>query len=135
MRRRSLRQQDGFIRGVLWFALILAVAAIVVLDGMALFRANQAVRNDAAEAANEARNVYAQVVDLGAAELAAKEYLERSGDTMISFATRTNLEGQLVFVVGATTYAETRAFKYLRNLGLKSWVDQVTNPVVTRVSE
>lgn len=135
MRRRSLRQENGFIREILWVALVVAVLAVVVLDGMSIFRANQAAGNDAARAANEARNVYTQTVDLGAAELAAKTYLEKSGCTMTSFNTRKSLEGQLVFIVGAQIHADTRAFKYLGSLGLKTWVDRVTNPSAVEESE
>ncbi len=128
MRRRRLREEDGFIREILWVALGVAILAIVVLDGMAIFRANEAASNDAARAANEARIVYSETTDLGAARQAAEGYLERSGHTMSSFDTRRNLEGQLVFVVGAQTHAETRVFKYLGNLGLRKWVDRLTNP-------
>ena len=36
-RSSRLRRQDGFIREILWVALIIAIIAVVILDGMAIF--------------------------------------------------------------------------------------------------
>ena len=57
-------------RDVIWIAVILLVIAVVILDGMAIFRAYQSA-DDAASAAEEALTEYAQTTDVTAAKLAA----------------------------------------------------------------
>ena len=132
-----LRRQDGFIREILWLALILAILAVVVLDGLALFTAHQSVKDDADTAAEEARTEYAQSQDLGAAKLAAEQYLIKANKKFIAFSAATGVDGGLVITVKARAHADTYAFKYLRYVGLKKWVDQMTNPTATarRTSE
>ncbi len=60
MSSARLRRQDGFIREILWLVVILAVLAVVVLDGLSLFSVNQSVKGDAERAAEEAHTEYAQ---------------------------------------------------------------------------
>ena len=44
-------------------------------------------------------------------------------------------DGSAVFTVTAKGHADTRAFKFLRYVGLKKWVDRVINPTATRTSQ
>lgn len=131
---RSLRRQDGFIRQVFWLGLIVAAAAIVFLDGMALLNARQSVHHSAALAAIEARNTYDVTQDVASAELAAQAYLAKNNKELTGFRTSHSLDGTLVFNVSAKGHAETYAFKYLRNLGLKDWVNRMMNPTTTQAS-
>ena len=82
--RSRLRNQDGFIREVIWIAVILGVIAVVILDGMAIFGAYQSA-DDATSAAAEARTEYAQTLSVPAAKLAAEQYLDKSGIEMVGF--------------------------------------------------
>ena len=135
MHGARLRRQDGFIREVLWLFLGIAVLAVVLLDGMALFGAHQAVADDAQTAATAATNEYAQTVSVPMARIAAQEYLAKSGDTMISFSMSGTTDGTVQATVAAEKHAKTYVFKYLRYAGLKKWVAKMTNPTATSHSE
>ena len=130
-----LRRQDGFIREILWLVLGLAVFAIVVLDGLAIFTAHQSVKEDAKRAAREAETEYVQTQDLSAAKNAAQQYLIKANKTLIAFSSATGLEGGTVITVKAKAHADTRAFKFLRYVGLKEWVNQMTSPTATGTAE
>ena len=135
MRCARLREEDGLIRGALWLFLIVALVAIVLLDGISVFHANQSVRSDASVAADEARNAYAQSPDYLAAKAAAQAYLARAGDTFVAFSTSRDLGGDLVFTVTAKAHANTYAMQYLRYVGLRKWVRKMTNPEATETSD
>ena len=130
-----LRRQDGFIREILWLVVVLGILAIVVLDGLAVFTAHQSVTGDARTAAADARTEYAQTLDLAAAKLAAQQYLIKANKKLVAFSSATGLDGGTVITVKARAHADTYAFKLLRYVGLKKWVDQMTNPTGTGTSE
>ena len=130
-----LRRQDGFIREILWLVVVLGILAVVVLDGLAIFNANQSVKGDAERAAVDAHTEYAQGQDLGAAKLAAQQYLIKANKTLVAFSSATGLDGGTVITVTAKAHADTYAFKLLRYIGLKKWVGQVTNPTGTGTSD
>jgi hypothetical protein len=131
-----LHRQDGFIRGVLWLALIVAIAAVALLDGMAVFRAHQSAGDDAATAAREARDTYAVSQDVASAKYAARQYLLRADDRMPLFVTARMPDDKLLFTVSARSHADTYAFKYLAHVpGLRKWVESATDPTETRSSQ
>ena len=124
----------GFMREVIWLGVVVAIIALVLLDGIALFGAHQSVGDSADAAALEARNTYYETQNVAQAELAAQAYLEKSDKELTEFKTSRSLEGALVFNVSATGHAETYAFKYLSYVGLDDWVDRMVNPATTRSS-
>ena len=130
-----LRRQDGFIREILWLALGLGIFAILVLDGIALVTSHQSVQADARTAATQAQTVYAQTLDLAAAKLAAQEYLIKANEKLVAFSSTTGLDGTTVITVKAKAHADTRAFKLLRYVGLKKWVDHTVNPTGTGTAD
>ena len=130
-----LRRQDGFIREIIWVAVILAILAVVVLDGLAIFTAHQSVKGDAERAAEEAHTEYVQTPDLGAAKLAAQQYLIKSNKKLVAFSSTTGLDGATVITVKAKAHADTNAFKLLRYVGLTKWVNEMTNPTGTGTAE
>ena len=131
MHSARLRRQDGFIRGTLWLVLSLAVLAVVVLDGLAIFNAQQSVKTNARTAAANAQAEYAQTADVGAAKLAAQQYLIRVNKKLVAFSAVAGLDGATVFTVTAGAHADTHVFKFLRYVGLKKWVNRMTNPTAT----
>jgi hypothetical protein len=135
MRSARLRRQDGFIREILWLALCLTILAVIVLDGLAIFNANQSVKGDAQRAATDARTEYAQTLDPVSAKLAAQQYLIKANKTLVTFSSAPGPDGGTVITVKAKAHANTYAFKFLRYVGLKKWVDQMTNPSATATSE
>ncbi|MEZ5125859.1 MAG: hypothetical protein R2826_06370 [Thermoleophilia bacterium] len=130
----SLRREGGFLREVLWFALIVVVLAVVVLDGIALYGAQRSVVESAQTAAVEARTAYYQTQDVGGAELAAREYLQKDGKNLIAFDVGGDGNGNLVFSVTATAHATTYAFHYLKYFGLRDWVERTTDPETTQTA-
>lgn len=127
----GLWHQGGFVRGVIWLGLTVAVVALVLLDGMALFSVRQSTEECAAGAAREARNAYVQTQDVGSAELAAEAYLSKNHKTLADFEAGESTDGSLVFRVTARGHAETYAFKYLRYVGLEAWVNRATDVKAT----
>jgi len=135
MHSARLRRQDGFIREIFWLALGLAILAIVVLDALAIFSATQSVKGDAERAAEDAHIELVQTSDLGAAKLAAQQYLVKANKKFVAFSSAPGLDGGTVITVTAKAHADTYAFKLLRYVGLTKWVDQMTNPTGTGTSE
>jgi len=134
MRGSRWRGQDGFIRESLWLIAVILVIGIVVLDGFSIFTTYQSVRDDAMRAARAATLEFAQTTDVKAAQLAAEQALLRSNERLSDFSVTHSLDGTAVFSVTATGHADTYVFKYLRYLGLKKWVNDMTNPSATRTS-
>ena len=134
MRRSRWRGQDGFIRENLWLIIVIVVLGIVVLDGFSLYRTYQSARGDALRAAQAAAVDYAQTSSLKSAQLAAQQTLVRSNEKLVKFSSTSSLDGSAVFTVTASGHADTYVFKYLRYLGLKKWVNRMSNPSATRSS-
>jgi Flp pilus assembly protein TadG len=133
--RSRLRSQDGFIREVIWIAVILGIIAVVILDGMAIFRAYQSA-DDAASAAEEAHTEYVQTLNAPAARLAAEQYLAKSGLEMTDYKAVQTDNGTVKFTVTATASADTYAFRYLGKIPqLKDWVERTTHPTRTGSAE
>ena len=127
--RSRLRGQDGFIREVVWVVVVLAVIAVVVLDAMAIFSAHQSAADEATRAANAAKTDYAQSLDVGAAKLAAAEYLARASVEMTGFKATQAQDGTVQFTIKTRATANTYAFRYLAKIPqLKAWVERTTNP-------
>jgi hypothetical protein len=133
--RSRLRSQDGFIREVIWIAVILTIIAVVILDGMAIFGAYQSA-DDATSAAEEARTEYAQTLNVPAAKLAAEQYLDKSGIEMVDFKAVQTESGTVKFTVTAKASADTYAFSYLGKIPpLTDWVERTTHPTRTGSAE
>ena len=135
-RSARLRSQDGFIREVVWIAVILAIIAVVILDGMAIFNAYQSAGNGSADAAKAGLTEYAQTTNVQAAELAAQEHATKKGVEIVKFSMGTTPEGGYTVTVTGKTTAETYAFHYLGLIPpLKDWVERTTHPVRTESAE
>ena len=135
-RSSRLRGQDGFIREVLWVGLTLAIIAVVILDGMAIFRGYQTVSDDSTRAADEARNEYGLTTNAPAAKLAAAEYLKKSDLELVAYSATRNAEGNVEFTVTAKATANTYGFKLLAVIPpLKDWVERTTHPTGTGTSQ
>jgi heme exporter protein D len=126
--------QAGFIREILWLALIVAVVAVVLLDGMALLNARKSAEESAREAAREARVAYSQTQDVDSAAGAASAYLAKAGKKLVAFDVKTDLDGSPVFVVSTEGHADTYVVRYLRYVGLEGWLEKVSNPGATETS-
>ena len=86
-RRSRLRNQDGFIRGLVWMVVILAVISVVILDGMAIFNAYQTAGDGSGDAAQAApHRVRPDDQNAAAAKLAAEEHAAKSGLEIVEFS-------------------------------------------------
>jgi hypothetical protein len=125
-----LRNQDGFIREVVWLVVILAIIAVVILDGMAIFNAYQTAGDTAADSAKAALTDFAESQDVASAKLAAEQRLAKNGVEMVRFKVGQNAEGGMQITVTAKDHADTYAFHYLAVIpSFKKWVERTTNPV------
>jgi hypothetical protein len=135
-RRSRLRNQDGFIRGLVWIVVVLAVISIVILDSMAIFHAYQGASSASGDAAQAALTEYAQSTNLTAAKLAAEEQAAKQGLQIVAFSVGKTPEGNYEVTVKGKTSADTYAFHYLGMIGpLKDWVERTTHPVRTNTAE
>ena len=132
MRTAPLTRQDGFIREVLWLAVIVAVVAVVLLDALSLFNAHQSSHDNASSAVREAQTEYAQSLNTAQAKLAAQQYLQKSGVTLVAFKSTGMVDGAMGFAVTTKAHAKTYAFKYFTHVpGAEDWVKTMMNPVST----
>jgi hypothetical protein len=129
-----LHRQDGFVREVVWLAMVVAIAALVLLDSIALVNAYRSTTDSATAAAVEARNTYYETQDVVSAKQAARASLAKNGKEFVSLKTSRSLDGTLVFNVTAKGHTDTYAFKYLRYVGLSGWVNGMMNPTSTQPS-
>jgi hypothetical protein len=119
-RSPRLRAEDGFVRGIVVFAVMLAVVAVVVLDSVSMFSAGQKVERDARSAAGAARFSYSQSSNIVVAEQKAKDWLRHAGDKVISVKSEATA-GEPTFTVSASRKAHTYALKYGTHL---PWIGQ-----------
>jgi hypothetical protein len=125
-----LRSQDGFIREVVWIVVILAIIAVVILDGMAIFNAYQSAGDTAADAAKVALTDFAESQDASSAKLIAQQRVAKNGLEMTKFTMDRNPDGNVRITVTAKDHADTYAFHYLAVIPpFKKWVERTTNPV------
>jgi hypothetical protein len=130
--RSRLRNQDGFIRGLVWIVVILAIISVVILDGMAIFNAYQTAGDASGDSAEAALTEYAQSTNLSAAKLAAEEHAAKAGLQIVGFKITQLPGGDFKVTVTGKTSADTYAFHYLGIISpLKDWVEKTTHPVRT----
>jgi glutathione S-transferase len=134
--RARLRGQDGFIRGVVWIVVILAIIAVVILDGMSIFSAYQSAGDNATNAAEDARTEYAQTLNVPSAKLAAQQYLAKKNLELVDFKAVQTAGGTVKFTVTAEATADTYAFRFLGAIPpLKDWVERTIHPTRTGNAE
>lgn len=131
------RQQQGLIREALYVFLAIAIVMAVLLDGLALFTAQQDARDDAPDAGQEARQAYVETGSIEAARAAAAKHVEGNGADLVDFSASTAAgANSATFTITVQHHAETYLFKYLGYVpGLDDWVKDVENPVITRSTE
>jgi uncharacterized membrane protein len=131
------RRQEGLIREALYVFLAIAVVMAVLLDGVALFTVQQDARDDASDAALEAKQEYAQTGSVDQARAAAAQHVEANDADLVGFTvTRPTGSSAVTFTVTVQHHAETYIFKYLEYIpGLDEWVEDVQNPTITRSTE
>jgi len=130
-------RQEGLIREALYIFLGIAIVMAVLLDGVAIFTVQQDARDDATDAASEARQEYVETGSVDQARAAAARHVEANDAEMLGFtAARPAGDSAIQFTVTVQHHAETYVFKYLKYVpGLDTWVEDMQNPTITRSTE
>jgi hypothetical protein len=129
------RRQEGLIREALYVFLAIAIVMAVLLDGLAIFTAQQDARDDASDAGTEARRTYVETGSVDAAREAAARLVEANDADLVAFSVSTAGRTE-TFTVTVQHHADTYLFKYLAYLpGLDDWVDDLQNPTITRTTD
>lgn len=136
MQRPRRRRQEGLIREALYIFLVVAIVMAVLLDGFAIFSAQQSARDAASDGGREAKQEYAQSGNIDLAEKAAKAHVEAGGGEFIDFSSPAGTGADArSFTVTVRQTADTYLFRYLGYVpGLRGWVEDVENPTITRTT-
>lgn len=137
MQTPSRRRQQGLIREALYIFLAIAIVMAVLLDGLALFTAQQDARDSASDAGSAAKQEYVESGDVGLARDAAADRAEANGGELVGF-TASAAVGAMgpAFTVTVRNSAETYLFKYLGYIpGLDDWVEDFENPTITETTQ
>ena len=110
---RNLAGDDSgsFMSTAVFLALVIAIIAVIVIDGSSVFYANQAAAEGAQEAANLASVEYKNSHSVARAEAAAADYCEAKELQFLEF--RINRDRGSTFDVTCGKEATTYAFKYI----------------------
>ena len=126
------RRQDGLIREALYIFLVVALVMAILLDGVALMKVQQSARDLASDAGREAQTTYVNTADAKQAQQAANDHIINGDGEMLHFKVAANTTTTPTFTVTVQTHTETYLYKYLGYVpGLKDWVEEVQNPVIT----
>jgi hypothetical protein len=136
MQTPARRRQQGLIREALYVFLVIAVVMAVLLDGLALFTAQQDARDDAADAGAEAKQAYVETGSVDLAREAAETHLEANEGEMVDFSSApVSGSNARSFTVTVRHGTETYLFKYLGYIpGLEEWVEDMENPTITHTT-
>lgn len=110
-RRLASDETGSFMSNLVFFAVVVAIIAVFVIDGSSVFYANQAAAEGAQEAANLAMVEYRNTHSEARAETAAGEYCEAKDLEFLEF--RINRDRGSTFDVTCGKDATTYAFKYI----------------------
>ncbi|MHB9111774.1 MAG: hypothetical protein ACYC4D_03990 [Thermoleophilia bacterium] len=111
LRRLAGDQNGSFMSNAVFFAVVIAIIAVIVIDGSSVFYANQAAAEGAQEAANLAMVEYRNSQSEGRAETAAADYCNAKELEFLEF--RINRDRGSTFDVTCGKEATTYAFKYI----------------------
>ncbi len=136
MRTSRRRRQQGLIREALYIFLAIALVMAVLLDGLAVFTAQQGAREDASEAGKKAKEEYAQSSSVDRASKAAEQRAQRNGGEMTDFSSSAGSgAASRSFTVTVRRSADTYLFRYLEYIpGLDDWAKDISNPTITRTT-
>lgn len=119
--RRLIAEEHGGILGTLIFlGVVIAIMAIVVIDGVSIYYSFRDVKQVTTDAAEAAATTYKETRNETRAQLAAEAYCVDRGFEFVDFSV--NREFGNLFEVTCGTEADTYVFKYLPYL--KDMVDQ-----------
>lgn len=110
-RKLAADENGSFMNTVVFLAVVIAIIAVIVIDGSSVFYANQAAAEGAQEAANLAIVEYRTSHSDARAEIAAADYCEAKDLEFIDF--KINRDQGRTYDVVCGKQATTYAFKYI----------------------
>jgi hypothetical protein len=144
-RRNSVRhsrwqRQDGLIRESLKFALVIVIVGVLVLDVVSVINASLGVRQNAADAADQALTTLIQTNNPTMAMQSASTFLKLHGSFLVkagsNVATSVQGPGHATVTITATRKPHTYVFHYFQSLpwGIGPWFHQILNPRSTQTN-
>jgi len=128
------QRQDGFLRGVITFAVIIVVVAVLVLDAIAVINAQLGVRQNATDAANQALSNFVLTSNPAVALDSASAFLKIHGSVMIRHESKLTPSaqgpGQATVTIAAFKKPNTYVLHYFQSLpgGMGRWFHKILNP-------
>jgi Flp pilus assembly protein TadG len=113
-------ERGGILGTLIFLGIVIAIMAIVVVDGTSVYYTYRSASEVTSEAAEIAANTYSNTRDEALASLAAEAYCIEEGYEFISF--QVNREVGNLYEVTCGTQADTYVFKHLPYM--KDMVDQ-----------
>ena len=134
------RRQDGFVRGVVFYAAVLVIVGVLVLDAVAVVHASMGVRQDASDAADQALSTFVQTESPAMAMQSASTFL-KIHDSILLKANSTLQRSAggpsaATVTITATKQPHTYVFHYFQKLplGIGSWFHNLLNPRSTETN-
>lgn len=128
---RCANEQDGLLREALFFLVLVGLFAFVLLDVIAIYSTQRAVKEDARKAAAVAVATFVSTADDTAARQAALAYLDIHKTQLVSFAVDRS-QGRTVYRVTAQRTVKTFLLKFVGRLPkVGGWMDRQLHPEAT----
>lgn len=140
MRHSRWQRQDGLIRGLIEFAVVIVVVGVLVLDAVAVVNASLGVRQNAADAADQALSTFIQTSNPGMAMQNASTFLKLHDSILLK--AKSNLTpsiqgpGQAKVTITAAKKPHTYVYHYFQSLpwGIGPWFHRLLNPSSTQTN-
>ncbi len=134
------RRQDGFLRGVVFYAAVFVIVGVLVLDAVAVVHASMGVRQNASDAADQALSTFVQTESPAMAMQSASTFLKIHSAVLLkahsTLQQSTQGPSQATVTITATTQPHTYVFHYFEKLpwGIGSWFHRLLNPKSTQTN-
>ena len=140
MRHSRWQRQDGFVRGVIIFAAIIVIVAVLVFDAISVVNAPLGVRQNATDAADQALSNFIQTSNPPWRMDSASTFLKLHGSVMIKHGSKLTPSnqgpGQATVTIAASKKPHTYVLHYFQSLpgGMGNWFHKVLNPRATETN-
>ncbi len=140
MRHSRWQRQDGFIRESVKFAAVIVIVAVLVLDAMSVINATLGVRQNAADAADQALTEFIQTNSPTMALDSASTFLKLHNSILLREGSNLSPSiqgpGQATVTIQASKKPHTYVLHYFQKLpwGIGPWFHKVLNPSATETN-
>jgi len=134
------RRQDGFVRGVVFYAAVLIIVGVLVLDAVSVVHASMGVRQDASDAADQALSTFVQTESPDMAMQSASTFLKIHSSILLkaNSTLQQSTEGpaQATVTITAAKTPHTYVIQYFQKLpwGIGPWFHHLLHPKATETN-